>query len=360
MLRIANLVLLSLFSLGPSVFAQDAPKLVLQTAPESTEIPLKELVLIGSDGTVTVTPVDNNVCQSTGSCDGVSVEVASFGSPSEQNRTITLDEGASFELSWRSSGATACQAAGDFQPWSSKGTIVPDSRDATSAQRTLSTNDAAASSPYELTLQCSNGTVSSPIDASSKLNLVVNEVVAPSPTSCEGREPISGWTRLDTGLLSCLVGEPSADCRAWHPNLWANSFLGSSGISKKILTNVSSQRQYVAIGFDTNGMLPSASGVFDFERAAGFITKPPVRMTISKCPGDFNFQQVTGCFFSGNLFSASWRGPSASGSTSCILEPNSLYYLNILATSSVDTVLPSAIEPDPRCDEDCGLLVTPY
>lgn len=335
--RIANLVFLSLFSLSPSLLAQDASKLVLQTAPESTEIPLKELVVIGSHGTATVTPVDNNVCQSAGSCDGVSAEVAAFDSPSEQNRTITLDEGASFELSWRSSGAAAGQAAGDFQPWFSKGTIVPDSGDATSVRRTLSTNNAAASSPYELTLQCSNGTVSSTIDASSKLNLVVNEVVAPSPMSCEGYELISGWIRLTTGSLSCLVGEPSADCRAWNPNLCANSFFGSSGISKKIVTSVSSQRQYVAIGSDTNGMLASASGSFDFERAAGFVTRPPVPMTISKYLGDFNFQQVTGCFFSGNLFSASWRGPNASGTASYILEPNSLCYLIILATSSVET-----------------------
>jgi hypothetical protein len=48
------------------------------------------------------------------------------------------------------------------------------------------------------------------------------------------------------------------------------------------------------------------------------------------------------------------------GSTSCILESDAVYYLNILATPSDDTVGPNNIAPDSRCDQDCGLLITPY
>lgn len=353
MRKSAYILIFSASLINVGAVAQNPPKLILETAPQSTEIALKDSVSISSDGTITATPVDADACQVTGSCEGVSVSVTSFDSLSAQNGTITLSEGSNFELNWRSTGATSCQPEGNFQPWLSKGSLVTDSRDATNAQRTLSTNGSAAASPYELKLKCSNGTVSSTIDSSSVLNLVVNEVVPPSPTSCEGREPISGWTRL----TRCVLGS-NADCRTWSPGIWSNSFLGSIGITQKIQTNVSGARQYVAIRFDTNGMSPSASGRLQFERGEGVWASG--RLTISKCPGDFNSDQVTGCFITGRPSAALWRGPNSSASTSCILEPNSVYYLNILATESDATVSPNAIEPHPRCgDQVCGWSITP-
>lgn len=360
MFRILILTGFFVMAFSPQASGQSAPKLVLQTSPNATEIELKDSVVLGADGSLTATPADASVCQATNTCDGVIVAVTEFGFAGTQSRSLSVDEGDTVELTWRSSGATSCQPISTFPPWRDKSFVSRDSRDATLEQRTISTSDLASETPYELKLQCANGSVESVLGASSTLELTVNTVVPPSPTSCEGRDPITGWTRLTTGSLSCLVGDSTADCRSWNPDLWSNSFLGSSGISKKILTNVSDERQYVAIRFGTDGMSSSASGGFDFERAAGFITKPAVRMTISKCPGDFNTDQATGCFFSGNLFNASWRGPDAVGSTSCILESDAVYYLNILATPSDDTVGPNNIAPDSRCNQDCGLLITPY
>jgi len=355
------LATLGLFLLSSLVHAQQGPNLILETTPEQTEIELEGSVVIGTDGSLIATPVDPTVCQATNSCEGVTVTVTEFEAIGAQNRTITVDEGQSVPLTWASSGATSCTAAGNFSAWTDKSALATDSRDASISERTVSTSSGdAESSPYQLSLQCQNGSVSSTIGAASTLSLVVNEVVEPSPTSCVGRDPIAGWTRLTTGSLSCLVGDSTADCRAWSPNLWSNSFLGSAGISKKILTNVSSTQQYVAIQFNTNGMASTRAGRLEFERAAGFITKPAVRLTISQCPGDFNPQQATGCIFNGDLFSASWRGPDSAASTDCVLQPNSVYYLNILATTSDSSVAPSAIQPDPRCDEDCGLLITTY
>lgn len=354
--KIRQFLLFFLLLIASSAFAQSGPILILQTAPESTEISLRDSVVIGSDGTITATPVDDNVCQSTGSCEGVTVSVTSFDSPSEQSGTITLNEGSSFELTWRSSGATACQPAGDFQPWLNKVTLVPDSRDAISSSRTLSTTGAAASSPYELKLQCTNGTVSSTIDNASTLNLVVNDVVPPSPTSCDGREPIAGWQRLTTGSLSCVNGDPSANCRNWD-TVWPTSFLQTSNQTRPILTNKSGKRQYVAIGLSTAEMSSTASGRFDIY-PANQVSKEQIIVTLSKCPGDFNPDQPSGCYFHHPFGNFKWRAPQSSNSAGCVLEPNSDYFLNILSSNSSNGTLPANIQPIESCEDSlCGILI---
>jgi len=355
--KIAHITLLCASLLATHAFAQDAPKLILQTSPSSTEINLKDSVSISSDGTISATPVDANACQATASCEGVTVSVTSFDSPAEQSGTITVNEGSNVELTWRSSGATACQPAGDFQPWLSKGLLASDSRDATSSQKTLSTTNAADSSPYELKLQCSNGTVSSTIDSGSILNLVVNEVVPPSPTSCEGREPIAGWTRLTSGSLGCDYLNSSSNCRTWS-GIWNDTFLGpGSGTTKKILTNRSGGRQYVAIEFSTSGMSSTAKGRFDVTSAGGEVLQQPLIVTISKCPGDFNQAQPNDCYFHHPLFNFKWRAPQSTDSASCVLEPNSTYYLNMLSSDSASGTLPTNIQPNATCENAfCGVL----
>ncbi len=357
MYRIIKLSLFFLTLITVNVAAQTAPKLVLETTPDSTEISLKDSVTISSDGTITATPVDGNVCQATESCEGVTVSVTSFDSPSEQSGTITVNEGSSFELTWRSSGATACQALGDFQPWVTKGSVGTDSRDVSSSSRTLSANGAAGASPYELKLQCSNGTVSSTVGSGSTLNLVVNEVVPPSPTSCDGREPIAGWQRLTTGSLSCVYGDSSADCRNWD-TVWPSSFLATTSLTRKILTNKSGKQQYVAIGLSTAGMSNSATGGFNFTSAGGEVSKQPIIATISKCRGDFNAVQPSGCYFHHPFNNFKWRAPQSSDSASCVLEPNSTYYLNILSSNSPSGTLPANIQPIDACDNSlCGILI---
>lgn len=355
-LRILLVAVLLSMSYSDGVRAQSS-KLILETAPQETEIPLSGSVVISQNGDLRATPVDLSACQATGSCQGVNVAVTSFGSNQETNGVVTVDEGQSFVLSWKSLGATVCNGLGTFSNWAERSNLPPDSRDATTVQGTIATSQGDSdNSPYQLQIQCANGSVVSSLDSVASLSLVVNEVVAPSPTSCVGREPISGWSRLTTGALGCVVGDSSADCRNWT-SVWPNPFLQSNGLTRKILTNRSDERQYVAIQFDTNDMAPTASGRFNLESAGGSIRKEPLIVTISKCPGDFNPDQVTGCYFT-PLFSFRWRGPQSTSSASCVLEPNTVYYLNMLSSGSPSGTLPNDIQPVAACDSAlCGVLI---
>ena len=357
-MRHTAIITICLFAgLSQLATAQDAPKLVLETSPTQTEIELEGSVTIGSDGSISATPVDVSVCQTSGNCEGVTVAVTEFGFAGTDSRALTVDEGDTVELNWRSSGATTCQPISTFPAWRDKAFVKTDSRDATLAQRSVDTTDSAASGAYELKLQCANGSVTSTIDASSTLSLTVNEVVAPSPTSCEGRDPISGWTQLTTGSLSCLFGDFSADCRSWSPNLWPNPFVETGSLTRKILTNRSAKRQYVAIEFSTKGLSSTADGRFNFTSAGGVIRQEPLIVTISKCPGDFNPDQPSGCYFT-PTFSFKWRAPQSLDSANCVLEPNSTYYLNMLSSSSPAGTVPSKIEPVEECDNSlCGILI---
>ncbi len=359
MLRLTSTVMLGFLLLCNAGFAQTNPKLILQTSPNPTEIELKDTVNLGSDGSVTATPVDGSVCQATAACEDVVVKVTQFTSPAAENGNITVNEGTDVELSWKSLGAVECAASGTFKPWTDKATLVADSRDVdTASDRIVATDGASDGGPYELRIQCSNGSVSSTVDATSTLSLVVNKVIPPSPTSCEGREPIKGWTRLTTGSLSCLYGDFSADCTSWSPRLWPQPFVETTTLTRKILTNRSDQRQYVAIGFSTAGLSPKEDGKFNFTSAGGEISQQPIIVTISKCPGDFNPSQPSGCYFNKPLFNFKWRGSESTASTDCVLESDTTYYLNILSSNSPQDTLPADIEPIEKCDSSfCGILI---
>lgn len=338
--------------------------LILVTEPTETTIPLVGSAFILANGDVRATPVDKSICQASGSCDDVVVEIQSFSSSLASENVITVSEGGKFTVGWRSVGATSCRGTGTYSPWAERAELITDSRlvaNASELEVTTSSGDAAGS-PYTLGMECINGSVTD--NSSTQLTLVVEEVVAPSPTSCVGREPISGWTRLTTGSLSCREAsglDTNADCRKWSPKLWANPFLGSGGISERVLTNVSAKRQYVAIEFDTNGMAGTASGRLSTESPGAVINSERLLATISKCPGDFNPSQVTGCYISPSAFSQfTWRGPDSGSTSSCVLQPNETYYLNILSTNSPLGTAPSAIEPVDACDNNkCGVLLTP-
>lgn len=343
-----------------SALGQSSPSLILETEPDETEILLEGALIISANGTIRGTPVDSSICQATSSCEGVTVSVSNFDSALASQRTITVNEGSSIDLSWSSSGATECSAQGNYAVWSDRAPLPTDSRDASVAQRRIVTSSGdASSSPYTVELQCSNGSVSSQVGATERLTLEIQEVVPPSPTSCEGRAPISGWTRLTTGPLSCLLGDSSADCRTWSPKLWPNSFLQSRGLTKKIMTNVSDRKQYVAIEFNTNEMSSFADGRVNFESAGGSVRKEPVFVTISKCPGDFNAEQPNGCYFTPRSVLL-WRAPDSSSSANCVLEPDTRYYFNMLSSASPSGTAPSDIEPVAACDSAlCGVLVQP-
>ena len=357
----------ALFVIGVgSAFGQNGPTLILETEPEETTIPLTGDVSLLSTGDIRATPVDGSACQASSTCEGVQVLVESFDSDIETSAGIEVDEGESFSLAWSSLGAISCSGGGDFSAWSARAQLAPDSRDEAAAGKLVTTKVGdAADSPYKLTIQCSNGTVASAVSAVSTIPLTVNEYVAPSPTSCEGREPIPDWQRLTTGSLSCLYEfglKTSADCREWSPNLWSGPFLESAGLPKRILTNVSANRQYVAIKFTTDGLNPKAYGQFSVESAGAGVFRERVLATISQCPGDFNPEQVTGCYLNPGTFSPfRWRAPDSTGfSTDCVLEPDTTYYLNMLSSTSPLGTLPEKIVPSEQCEtERCGLLIAP-
>lgn len=343
--------------------AQDK-NLILETEPTETTIPLVGTASILNDGDLRVTPADPSACQASNSCEDVVVDVQSFAASNASQNVVTVSEGGSFTVSWSSLGATECRGIGTYPEWSERTNLAADSRlvaDTTVLEVVTSSGDAAAS-PYTLGIQCANGSVAD--SSSAELTLVIEEVVEPSPTSCEGREPISGWTRLTTGNLSCRESsglDTTADCRNWSPDLWANPFLGSGGISERILTNVTAKRQYVAIEFDTVGLSRTASGRLNTESPGAVINSEKLLATISQCPGDFNPSQVTGCYLSPGTFSQfTWRGPDAATSSNCVLQPDTTYYLNLLSTNSPLGTAPSSIEPIDACDNNkCGVLLTP-
>ena len=121
-------------------------------------------------------------------------------------------------------------------------------------------------------------------------------------------------------------------------------------------------KQYVAMKFNTNGMSKTLSGQLSVEGTPSGVISEPVLATISKCPGDFNPEQVTGCYLKPGSFSQfTWRAPNSTSSTStCVLEPDTTYYMNLISTLSPLDTKTAEIEPNPACEQNrCGLQLTP-
>jgi len=335
--------------------------LTLKVGGESIVIGIEGEVRIISDGSLEATATDPNACQTpTPTCESVTVEVTSFLPTGEQAPQVSITEGEDFSVEWRALGATTCTPTGAWSKWTARGALPPDSRDASSSQKLVETQAGDGSTgPYKLGLTCANGTVQAAESAVITVD-VAEPPPEPEPGSCDGRGPIKGWTRLTTGSLSCELGRSSSDCRTWEPTLWTSAFLETNGQSRKLLTNVTAARQYVAIEFSTAKMSSTARGKFDIESAGATVQREPVLATISQCPGDFTPEQETGCYgFLSGLIPYSWRAADGSNE-GCRLEPNTRYYLNLLATRSKFGTVPDEIEPIGECeDARCGLLFVP-
>ena len=360
---IRGVILSVLILLTQTAFGQQT---LIIKGNSDVEIKLTGDLKILSDGKVEATPEEPNSCQSAQSCAGVDVKVVGFSSDKASNGVVSVPEGESVVLDWRSLGATSCSAGGTYSAWSGRGALPTDARDASSSQVALSTAVGdAAGSPFQLTLDCSTGSVASAdLMQSGSLQLEITKVVQPSPTDCTGRDPIPGWTRLTTGSRSCRYDfglDRNADCRKWSPNLWGSPFLQSAGLPQDLLTNVTDERQYVAIEFSTSGLKSTAWGQLSIEGASPGIRVERVLATISQCPGDFNPNQVTGCYLTpGSFFPFRWKAPGSAEATKCVLQPDKIYYLNMLATESPLGTQPAEIQPITACDtERCGVLLTP-
>ena len=326
-----------------------AGDLVLKTQPSDTVIPLMGSLVLQADGSIEATPTDTSVCQSTNSCEGVTVTVSEFEF-SNGATTIQVEEGDPVVLSWRALGATNCRATGNYSPWTGKGLVGISSGDVSSAVRTVNTSVGDfANTPLSLGLRCFNGTIEGTTTVTVNLT-EYQEPEPPSPTSCVGREPPVGWSQSYGGSFA-----------EWTEVYgWTNGFLDSVGLAGSVFTNYSGSKQYASIRFNTNGMATTAAGRFGLS-SINTVRRPPTIFAISKCPGDFHDPQVTGCLVKpGSFTEFRWRGPNSSYATSCVLEPNTTYFLNVAPTSSAAGTDPDDFVPVSECaTEPCGILIVP-
>lgn len=315
-----------------------------------------------SDGDVAVT-IQGELCDSaleeTQPCGDVSVDKPDFSVVGLSGTSISINEGNALNFDWSSEGAFRCEGIGTLPGWSGRGALAGHAFLATTAQRQVGTGGLARTDPYTAGVRCSNGTL---MRDSELVAININAVAAPSPTSCEGREPPAGWTRLTTGSLSCYYRfgvRNDADCRVWE-SLWPGPFLNSAGQPQVVLTNRTGSKNYVALRFNTNGMSPTETGRLFFGSSPATIQEILVTATISQCPGDFNVEQPNGCYFKQGPFTSNFRWGGPSTSRDCVLEPDTVYYLNLINTPSPAGVHPSDFEPDPDCAERlCGSMITP-
>lgn len=369
------LLTVSLIVFSLSVFAQtteDTRWLILKTQPEDTPIELIGSLRIDTDGNMEATPVNPEACSGDGelSCDDLNVVVDPPTLRVNGTTSVTVDEGQSLAFSWNSRGAWSCDADGSgstLPGWNTRTDLPPNSADATSSQRTVSTAGLASPTAYQANLECSNG----PVFIDETVSVTVNESDIQLPESCDdpGRQPPANWTRLSTGSLTCVrnnnaTWNTSANCE-FYDQVWPGSFVETTGVSRRLGLRTSSARDYIAMQFNTNGLPTNASGAIGIDSPGTGLTSRRKIMSISKCPGDFNYDAImaeTGCIAAVFNFSFNWGGSSTL--QSCKLDSNEPYFLNIVHT---DTPLEPGmtsqdLEAHPDCAESgttCGNVYNP-
>lgn len=315
-----------------------------------------------ADGDVAVSiegPLCSNDGESEASCPDVSVDKPAFSVAGASGSSTSISEGNSLSFEWSSEGAFRCEGIGSLPGWAGRESLPGHAFLATSAQRAVGTSELGRDAAYTAGLRCSNGAVTRDSDL---VTVQINEITPPSPTSCEGREAPAGWTRLTTGSLSCYYQSgvvSSADCRFWE-GIWPREFLSSAGQPHTVLTNRTGSKNYVALKFDTNGLTPTETGRLFFGSSPASIQEVSITATISQCPGDFNVEQPNGCYFRQGIFESNFRWGGPATSRDCVLEPDKVYYLNLIHTLSPAGTRPAEFEPNPNCEDRlCGSMITP-
>src|SRR6056297_1327186 len=199
-------VLLVLGFAAVPVLAQT--KIILQTSPDPTEIPLQESTSVSIDpltGDITATPADPAACTGTGTgdCDA-QVSTISFNiSPS------TIQQGQSFSATFSQRGAWECSRTGlSGTTWATGGFIAPFTQITTLVGTGVDPGD------YTLVYTCRNGTASpDALDTLQRTLTVLEGGGGGTPQSCidEGRIPPSTWTQE----LSANLDATSRTTRTW-------------------------------------------------------------------------------------------------------------------------------------------------
>lgn len=329
---------LCVFVVSANVGASDAQlRLSDRSSSQLGPFPIDGQLKINSDGDVQVT-IDGAL--PTGAQDDAQVDPpADFYDRDTRSEFVFVEGNTKLNFEWRGEGAYSCAGIGTLPGWSGRQDLPPADFLATSAQSQVDLvgGCAVAGGPnrYTAGIRCNNASVSK---ESNLLDIAAYpNVPAQPPVDCSQRQPPKDWERLTTGGLSCLYrGGPinTADCRVWE-GIWPRSFLNSNGASRMVLTNRTSSKNYVAIKFDTRCLADGERGRIIFGSGPATVQEVPVTATISQCPGDF-YPQENGCFLSQieqplqNDFR--WGGPSSGAE--CVLQPNRVYYLNVIHTLS--------------------------
>ncbi|GAB4172547.1 MAG: hypothetical protein Kow0020_07620 [Wenzhouxiangellaceae bacterium] len=313
---------LSVVVFSASVSAQ--PKIVLQTTPGPTEIPLQSqsnVIIDPLTGDITATPADPAACTATGTCDA-QVDVISFTvNPS------TLNQGQSFSATFSQRGAWECERTGlPGTTWNSGYTAPP------SSPFTVLVGTSVQPGNYTLTLRCRNGTSGgAAIDELSQTLTVNQSTGGGTPQFCidEGRVPPSSWTQE----LNADYFNQAKTTDSWFA-LFETNFPQGSPVTARIRQN-----RYGAFFF--NSGTTAQAGQIQFADMPGNVigvNRAPALVSFSQCPGDFVPQSgaQARCRITqvgGANPSFQWTRLSSESAFRCLIAPNTEYYFNVTYVS---------------------------
>ena len=263
---------------------------------------------------------------------------------------ITVTRGAALSFRWKAPGAVSCAGSGlPLSSWTQ--TRDPFTRSDVVIS-TAGLPEPVGMDTYSMTLTCTNAELVEQV----ALTLQVEES-QPAPHECVS---VPSLTHASGGFFTratVLVDDSGAPQDGTEFSaVFLAPFPGTSNQRRLRLV----PNQYAAIRFDTPADLSAAhNGIFQAEPLIGYNTATRL-MSISRCPGDFNVENLEpGCIRSlSGTDGFRWQG--ISHATRCALEPGQTYYLNFVYTDAPVGTPPSQITPGcvPGSIGYCGNLHT--
>lgn len=331
---VGSALLTALLAANVAAQTAKAPKLILQTVPESTEIALDPdavVRIIPETGDLDIVPLDTSLqCSANGSgggCDDVQLEILDF----QPETAIEAFTSQTLELSWDTRGAWECRGAGDGLEdtgWTtSEFTLLPRRSELNPFELELSSADleGADSRIFDLTLECRNGaTEAVPLTR----ELTVRAITA---GSCDGRGAPPDLAR-DLQLLR----DDDTETRTWA-SVFDRDFPDGN-------TNTRTARiersQYAQLEFNTVEAAPGDVGsiVTNLDVTSSDAALGPVLWSLSQCPGDFGPavpENCRGIVNPGGIpGSFRFQVEGTSGSR-CVLENDAQYFVNLVPALEV-------------------------
>jgi len=319
----------------------DPPKIILQTDPEPTEIPLQDsssVIINPLSGDITATPADPAACSGSGGDCDAQVDVISLTTPSE------VFQGQSFTATFNQRGAWECARSGlPGTDWDSD-FVAPGSQ-----QVNVLVTSQVAPADYVLRLTCRNGTTGGDAEAFVERMLTVREAGGSTPQECidQGRLPPSTWQRE----VNALASDPDQVTETWVSMFGATFPLGDE-FNLRVRPN-----RYAAFQFDTGTQRTRGQlgfGDLDGEFSGEINTRPAI-VSFSTCPGDFTPQEGdrARCRLAsvgGESSGFFWTRLQDEANIRCLIPENETYFLNI---AYVSTETQNASNPE-DLEWECG------